>query len=390
MRDGWHDRAARRPRLFYATGVEVGAPTGPGVNEESFWLAAQALEGREFVPLFVNRAGVGRHRGKRGPKGMSFLAGQWRVFAALLKYRVMRQGGDLMILRAGVLPFGAALALLLSGRCVHLKTVGDLHILDAQYGRMFPGITRRWVHALNLMLWRSLFRHATSADVCTPELGQILVDLFGRDALPPVWLIPNGIASERFTVVGRARTAQRLPVVGYLGGAPLVRGAKEVVELVRLAPGRGIDLRGLVAGSNAAEVGECARSRGVADKVHLCGLVPPAEVPALMGRLSIGLAMDDAGRHSRVGNSYQKVSQYLAAGCAVITTGVSDVALTSLGNVFVVPSADPECLLDAVERILQRSERQAQAAVDEAIAFVEQERCIGTLLRRRLDLIAGL
>lgn len=377
---------AHIPRLFYATAVEVGAPTGPGVNEESFWLAGQALQDREFSPLFVSRAGTRR----RKAKGLSFLAGQWRVFAALVKYRMLRRAGDLMILRAGVLPFGAVLALLGSGRCVHLKTVGDLHILDAQYGRMFPGVTRRWIHALNLVLWRSLFRHATSADVCTPQLGQILVELFGERALPPVWVIPNGIPSERFTVVGRSRPDLRVPVVGYLGGAPLVRGAKEVVELVRLASARGFDLRGLVAGSNAAEVGEYARSRGVEDRIELCGLVAPSKVPELMGRLSIGLAMDDAGRHSRVGNSYQKVSQYLATGCAVITTGVSDPALTSLKNVFVVPSAEPGCLLEAVERILAREESQAREAVEEAIAFVEGERSISTLLRRRLELIAEL
>jgi len=373
--------------------VDVGAPTGPGVNEGSFWDSAKRARQYRFSPLFVRRnlAGMPRRRGRLA-KVLGYCAGQVRGFLGVIVYRLSSRSGDVCFVRAGVLPIGIAAGLAGSSKMIHLKTVGDLDILTAEFGSMFPRRLRDAVHSINLRLWRRLFAHASSADACTPELRGILVSLFGLDALPPIWVIPNGVSAHLFASIGRTREPSELlrGCVGYLGGAPLERGGKSVIDLVRAATGRGLELRGLVAGSHSAELEAYAREKGVEDRVDICGLVAPDQVPMLMGRVDVGLAMDGGARHDRVGNSYQKVSQYLAAGAAVVTTKVSDDSIARLLNVRIVPPNDFDALFGAVTDLLSRPSTAVASAVQEGISFVEMERSNDRLLQRRLDLIAGI
>jgi glycosyltransferase involved in cell wall biosynthesis len=124
----------------------------------------------------------------------------------------------------------------------------------------------------------------------------------------------------------------------------------------------------------------------VEEYVHCTGVVPPEQVPELMSQIDIGLALDEGDRYNRVGNSYQKVSQYLAAGCLVVTKNCSDPDMLLLKGIRNVQTSEIDVLLACVEELLNLNLAQKRECKAQGLEFVETERNIVNLFIRRIRL----
>jgi hypothetical protein len=100
-------------------------------------------------------------------------------------------------------------------------------------------------------------------------------------------------------------------VVGFCGGFPLERGALQVLDVVKTRS----DCFGVIIGRVRPDEEHRLRH----PRMLLIGEIPFVEVPKLLSCFDVGFAFDDVARADSIGNSNQKVRQYLAAGAFVIT-----------------------------------------------------------------------
>lgn len=376
--------------MFYTTCVKIGAPNGPGVNEESFFEASATLQSIAFQAVYVthHRDETPWARCIRKVRGFDWIYCQVRDFVAMILIRMKIASGDICIVRASVLPLGMLLGLFGTNRFIHLKTVGDIGFIEYRLREATRWHPMRLVNYSNLLLWRRLCAHAKVIDVCTPELKRLLVGYFGETVGDKIAVIPNGILSDRFIEHGANRCLKTLKevVVGYVGGRPLKRGGREVIALVRALRDQGILAKGIIVGEDRQALEEYAAKTGVELHVRCTGIVSPDEVPQWMAQIDIGLALDEDDRHERVGNSYQKVAQYLASGCLVVTKKCSDSGLTGLAAVRDVNSSDVATLVATATELCSMDLEQIEEARSQACEFVKQYRDITALLCERVQI----
>jgi glycosyltransferase involved in cell wall biosynthesis len=184
-----------------------------------------------------------------------------------------------------------------------------------------------------------------------------------------VILVENAVNVNRFFLMSRNECKTRCgldrfrKIVGYCGGSPSQRGARDLIriapELFRRHPDSGI----LIVGedSDMREVKEDALKSGTADRIVFTGVVEYHEMPLYMNCLDVGVAFDSARRVDAIGNSSQKLRQYLACGVAVVFPKNTNQALTLNGFGVASSPDDPEELLQRICGFLGRTEEEIDA-----------------------------
>jgi glycosyltransferase involved in cell wall biosynthesis len=302
-------------RVLYSTRVDVGAPTGPGVNEATFLLAMRDLAqaGDVTIESVVSPYRSMPHGTARIVKSVLDHFGTELIYGLRLVGRLRRSRPDVHVARVGPLPIGTALAVLLTHTPLALKTYS--YIPDPRF-RQVPGVGRA-TGAINAALHRFLLRRARVVDCVTSQIVELSRAMSSTTRFV---VVDNGVDAVAFASASRfrAREELRIPqdaiVIAYIGREPTVRGGREVVETVAFL---GLDTWGLVVGCTDEDersiVAESIRA-GVVERVRVMSVCPPDLVPHHMAAADIGLALDDPDRSAIYGNASQKVRQYLACG----------------------------------------------------------------------------
>jgi glycosyltransferase involved in cell wall biosynthesis len=183
---------------------------------------------------------------------------------------------------------------------------------------------------------------------------------------PNVILVENAVNVNRFYLMPRNECRIRCglghfgKIVGYCGGNPSQRGAKELVriapELFRRHPDSGILIIG--EDSDLWKIKEEARKSGAADQIIFAGVVDYHKVPLYMNCLDVGVAFDSPKRVGSVGNSSQKLRQYLACGVPVFFPRDTNQAIMQGGFGVGVSPEDAEELVEKICCFLGKSERE--------------------------------
>lgn len=198
---------------------------------------------------------------------------------------------------------------------------------------------------------------------------------------PETHLVRNGADYAHFaTTNGAAPDLRALPgpIVGFAGNLTAEKVDFELVEAVaRLRPGWSVVLVGPVAENARRELERLSRI----PNVHALGFRAYGELPAYVSAFSVGLIPYRANDYTR-NCSPLKVFEYLAAGKAVVASGVPE-----LGGMEpeVTLTKSPEEFVAAVEAAL----------ADESPAAIDRRRELArsntweTRTERLLDLIGG-
>jgi starch synthase len=198
-----------------------------------------------------------------------------------------------------------------------------------------------------------------------------------RRGAPCVEVFPNAVAIERYPVRSRRPGAHSVAV--FAGRVRPWHGVETVAAAWRLL---GAAAPALVVAGEPGEARALLEEAGA----ELLGVVPHAQVPALLAEADIGLAPYAADAPDYF--SPLKLFEYMAAGLAVVAGDLPALReLVSDDTAVLVPKGDPQALAAAVAGLAvdaPRRERLGQAAR----AKVAAEHTWRRRARRVLDVVA--
>jgi glycosyltransferase involved in cell wall biosynthesis len=210
---------------------------------------------------------------------------------------------------------------------------------------------------LRKALWLRLFERRTIERAAG---FHATTELEARDAvrlglrLPPVFVVPNGVAAEPWSgdpsalAPGtRALIGAPEPFVLALGRVSWKKGLDRLIEALASVPGARLAIAGNDEEGLTPRLGRLAVQRGLADRVHFLGPVEGAEKAALLACCAL-LAMPSTSEN--FGNS---LLEAMAAGRPVLATpGVGLAPLIAEIGCGRVSEGDPESLGAALRELL--------------------------------------
>lgn len=384
-------------KLLYVSLNDLSESNGPGVNEREFHASLVERFGDRVhavipEPRVACRELSGTHihhfSRQAGRSPLAFWKSQRALRDVLLEVTEANRFG-LIIIRLKALPWGLSEALRHIATPYVVKTVGDPFGICR--GRGGKGAVGRMVFPLHKMLTRRVLQGAIAVDCCTPELADVNCRTYGLEP-QNVLVVENSTSIHRFYPTDPAVERRRLgiegwfPVLGYVGGHPSQRGGHEILEaaerlqsdfpqvgVVIVGPGGESELR-----RRAAELG--------LQRCLIPGAVDYREVPHIVNALDVGFSLEGLERFRVVGNSSQKVRQYLACGKFVITYIRPDHALMQAGLVKALSSPDTAEIERTVREILTLPAGARIEHARRAAAFVKDQLSTQATLTQRLDL----
>jgi glycosyltransferase involved in cell wall biosynthesis len=354
-------------KIVYVSDVDISRPTGPGVNEREFvrTLLEESPErgdsGYAVIPTPDKGVIRGRDgclyfhslRGLRPASLRMFLLPLWilyqlkrrPVFGKDVHMFVIRLNRDILLL---------PLYLRLRGRPYAIKTLGNLYGFVPEES----GLKDKVQLALVRKILGMVLKGAISVDVCTPQYLENYRAAYG---LGNLILVENAVNVDLFRIMNREDCRHRAGlerfgrIIGYCGGRPSERGAGHLIEisprLLKEFPDCGILIIGHDRGIPALK--KRAETLGTSERIVFKGVVDYLETPPLINCMDVGIALDRAERLSSIGNSSQKVKQYLACGIPVICARNTNEAIIERGLGTGVNEDDQEELWEAVKRLME-------------------------------------
>ncbi len=387
-----------RGKLLYISLADLSLPNGPGINEREFAIGLR--ERFADNAILVAPEPSGSNQDVRNLEILSFsnprrwdLWGFCRQQVELrTKLRNLLASEQIagIVCRLSVLPW--AIAKLDRGDIpMFVKTLGEIDGFTRNLG--LKGFIARRLAPINRRLYREVLSQADGIDCCTDILLRRVKQEYGVES-ERLRLVENATNVRRFSPSpSKAHCKQQLgldrfdQVLGFVGGAAGDRGGTAILDTLA-------QLRAEFPGLGAAIVGRDPDNRllrraeqlGIEDRVAIPGLVPYEQVPTYVNSFDIAYAVDSAERFSEVGNSYQKVRQYLACGIPVITC-VSDPSsfLVTENLAVTVESDDPNAVEQATRQVLGWNQQIRDDHAARAVAYTREHLSVEATLRQRLE-----
>ncbi|MFX0203522.1 MAG: glycosyltransferase, partial [Candidatus Hodarchaeota archaeon] len=322
-----------RMNICYVSNIDISLPDGPGVNEREFvrtLAAGSELRGDEvffIMPHPSKRLDFSirnvRHFQATSINKPSFLwfdilSVTWHSSKLILK-KIRNSNIDLFVVRLSINSILVPVLLILLGQRYSIKTLEDIYI--------FPPLefNLKW-KAFMLILRKILgigLRKAVSIDVCTPQLYYNYKDKYD---LKNIKIIENPVNIELFTIMDKEYCKNKCglkgfeKIVGYCGGSPSQRGARQLVDISRDLISRYPDCGIVIIGDDAElhVLKERAKQIGTDSHMVFKGTIDYEDLGFYINCMDVGVALDTEEKIRFVGNASQKIRQYLACGVPVI------------------------------------------------------------------------
>lgn len=165
-------------------------------------------------------------------------------------------------------------------------------------------------------------------------------------------VVPNGVNTERIRPAATVRKRDEL-VIGFVGTIKPWHGTETLLHAAARGPAHWqVEISG--DGPARNELEELTAELGIEDRVTFHGAVNPESIPKMLHRLDVAVAPYPAPQNP--GDHYfspLKVYEYLAAGLAVVASGVGELpALLGKGTRgLTVAPGDPEALHETLLRL---------------------------------------
>ena len=386
--------------LCYVSDVDISIPDGPGVNEREFLSVFQTESEKQndqaymiiptpVYPLDFALTNPAFHRKPYHKKRL--LPIKWILQTPSILQIVNRhyidKKIDLFILRmdTGMIP--TAFIMALRNIPFVIKTLGDIQ----GFGVPDTGFLYRFILALQRRLLIHIFRKALFIDVCTPQLKQNFQKAYN---LKNIEVIDNAVNTERFYLADKTASKQLCgfdqfdPIVGYCGGFPSERGARQLVgvagKLMAKYPRCGI----LIIGDDnrIGLLKKTAFELGVIDHIVFAGTIPYQDLPPYINCMDLGIGLDTSDKIRFVGNSSQKIRQYLACGVPVICAKGTNERIVRAGLGSEVASDDLDDIFQAICYWLDNKKENSDRIRSRARRFALEELSVLNAYKKRYEL----
>ena len=198
---------------------------------------------------------------------------------------------------------------------------------------------------------RRVWTHARAIVAITAALADELAGRFG--SRPGVFVVPDGVdlPGAMASDAEDAATPGGAVVAAYAGHLYPWKGVDIFVRALAQAPGvRGLIIGGHPGEPDAARIQALAQETGVADRLEMTGLLPPAAVAPRLRRADILVLPNTASAISSRYTSPLKLFEYLAAGRAIVASDLPAIreVLTDGRTSLLVAPGDPAALARAL------------------------------------------
>jgi glycosyltransferase involved in cell wall biosynthesis len=384
-------------RILYFTTFDLTLAKGPSINEREFvgqMFRDPGIQVRAIVPGSAieldefPKEGIRPFLHSWGPSIRGIISSEREVENAI-RLEITGFGPDIVVGRLALLPFGCLRAL---GSCESpfaIKSLGSAGFVTSGWNT--TQMVTRCLRPLIRYVLRRVVRRACVIDSTTNELRSLLIKEVGASP-SSTFVVPNATNTVRFRPLdySEKRKALGIPqggvVVGYAGGDPLERGGREVIEVVARLRAEGMDAYGLVVGGRASDLLRFAQQYEIAGQFHAPGRVDYATMPDWINLIDIGIALDRSKRAAQIGNSYQKIRQFIACGRFIITQIDDSDPIAECPLVVRLPQKNREAIYFAVRQILEMSKEERETRQIAGRAFAEQHLSLSAALETRIKL----
>lgn len=387
-------------KILYTSSVDISLPKGPSVNEREFCLGLQKTFGKrihflipkpekEIPEISSCRISFLKKCNYRNPYHL-FLH-QFH-FAKKLQHILSCQQFDLVVTRLGLLPLGFLVGL--TGKNIPLAIkhlTGKVDYGNLNDSALFHSL-KNFIAIFHKTITKRILKKTIAVD--TPTLAHLnaIKDTYkiGPDS---VILIENATNTERFQPIDKNEAKKKCglekfnPIVGYVGGKPWERGGYELLSvapaIIKKFPKVGFVIVGDGKGM-APLLNQIKRSKF--SNIFYCpGLVDYKDVSLYMNSFDVGIAFDRPDRFSVVGNSNQKVRQYISCGKPVLATpgGNEFIVSHKLGSIIDTTKKDE--IVNALEAWLSLNENDKILHSKKAVAFARESLSIEKAINQRVN-----
>lgn len=387
-------------KLLYIASVDITLPEGPSVNEREFAWALHKAFGDRVQMLLMKPAyridEISEYRAEfisrsTGTNPITLIAHQIDLYKKASKY-VATGKYDLIVIRLGLLPFGLYCLMKTHKMPYAIKTLTGYPRSFAEVQKGSKRIIGQVIAPCEEFLLREIAKNAMMVDACT--LGHIR-GIKHNLKIDDTRLIhiENATNTERFKprdkVIARKKCGLNgfNPIIGYVGGRPWERGCTELIlignKLIKKYNNIGFVIVG--GGQGMGCLSKLAREHKVEDHFFFTGVVPYNEVPLYINAFDVGIAFDKDDRILTVGNSNQKVRQYIASGVPAVTTpvGCEFIPQNNLGSTVNVKKL--ESLVYEIDKWLSLTTSERRKHEKRAAAYARENLSTDKMLSKRID-----
>jgi glycosyltransferase involved in cell wall biosynthesis len=254
---------------------------------------------------------------------------------------------------------------------------GDRHGIPVVLTEHSSGFARKMYRRWQLALAEGAAVGAEACIAVSPALGAVLDEQLPRSQGRWIW-VPNVVA-DRFGIDEAADDEEARPK-RFLNLAIMTekKGQVDLLEAFARAFGGGSQTTELWMGGDGplrSTLEGRAQELGIGHRVRFLGQVPPAEVPALLGRVD---AMVIASHYETFG---VVAAEALMAGVPVVATRCGGPeCIVGKGDGYLVPPRDPEALAGAMVEVAE----SANGVERRGIAKRAKARFSGEVVARQL------
>lgn len=374
--------------ICYFSDVDISLPNGPGVNEREFVWTLQSKSkvtgDRTFflIPkpseeLDFEIRNVDFYKKMFLEKlwlfGLSILFSNLRSFRLVSK-KLKTTPIDLFVLRLRRTCICVPLYLSFIRQRYVIKTLGNIYNFQDQQ----MNIRSKIYYLFHRRILGRVLSKASFIDVCTPQFYNNYRKAY---KLNNIGIIENSVNTDRFFPLDKEECKRKCglerftKIVGYCGGYPSQRGARQLVEisakLVERHSGCGI----LIVGDDAdlEDIKKKANESGVKDHIIFTGIVDYEKLPIYMNCLDVGVGGLPSREKVHIrGSSAQKVRQYLACGIPVILAKYTNEEIIEQGLGKAVATGDTKEILETVSNYLDKSQAEVDTFRKRASEFANK------------------
>ena len=388
----------RKGAILYISSVDISQPNGPGVNEREFVVSLSEKLGKRVLFILPKPENVFDWKPfkcffysviRRDLFKNTIFQIVSTSFMQIIKYlKATRKSKiDLVVFRLNYPSLCCVLYMRLIKQKYVIKTVG---IKGLNLGKRSPNFLRFIVNKILSLLFDMSIQGSLAIDVCTDQYFKYYSTKLPEGKLLKV---ENSVNIKRFYPINKKEIKLKLglaqfnKIAGYVGGSPSKRGAKQLVEISPKLKEQHLKWGIVIVGDDSQThiLKKRAKQLGTENLFVWAGIVPYEKVVDYINCFDIGIALDTNERLEKIGNSSQKIRQYLACGVPVICGKGTNrfIEEENLGSL--VDSQNTEEIFHAVDTYFCYTVKEAKYLSKRAVKYAYKNLSTDIAIKTRLD-----
>lgn len=377
-------------KVCYLLDFSVFKVNGPTINELEFIKSLEKQKKVEVIYFTVNDNK--KLISENNARNSYFFDTNERERFALLFYKsfllffnfisfYFRESPDLIITRLGPVPLLQYLIVLFLPKKLYVKTASRFWFVKPGKN-LIDKCLQKFLERMNGFI----LRRCLGVDTVTEKFKQVFERKYKINS-DKIILTENSVNSSIFfPKENKLIVENSFPVLGYVGNVPSERGAKQLIKLYECLRTRYPDIAIIIAGSDSSldQIKEYVLQKKYKN-IHFLGVIPYEEVPFVINSLDIGYSFTTQHDLKEVGNSSQKLRQYISCGKPVITMkGTNQFVLENeLGSL--VDQNNIDEIVRETEKWIQRMQTEGEGLSDRLHAYACEHLSTEKTFNQRLE-----